>query len=251
MANEEKLEKEQTTFEKLYNINLSDKTKEKIGLKYLSWAYAWDELKKVYPTAERKVYRRLVKTTDVSTVTLSNGESRTITNEYENEVPYFTDGKTCTVKVGVKIGDIEYIEELPVMDNKNRSIRAEAVTSVDINRAIQRCFVKACALHGLGLYIYAGEDLPEADRVTIDYNALKACDTKDITSEEFDNLKADVIRMVQASQELEASMGEQIYSYSTELFPNKRLSLLEYPADAVNLQKLHAFLTSLFAIAKK
>ena len=244
------MEKE-NTFEKLYNLNLADKTKEKIGLKYLSWAYAWAELKKVYPDAERIIYKRKVTTKTTRTVQLDGGGTEVTETTYENEIPYFTDGKTCTVKVGVKINGVEYIEELPVMDNKNRSIRAEAVTSVDINRAIQRCFVKACALHGLGLYIYAGEDLPEADRVTIDYNALKACDTKDITSEEFDNLKADVIRMVQASQELEASMGEQIYSYSTELFPNKRLSLLEYPADAVNLQKLHAFLTSLFAIAKK
>lgn len=244
------MEKE-NTFEKLYNLNLADKTKEKIGLKYLSWAYAWAELKKVYPDAERIIYKRKVTTKTTRTVQLDGGGTEVTETTYENEIPYFTDGKTCTVKVGVKINGVEYIEELPVMDNKNRSIRAEAVTSVDINRAIQRCFVKACALHGLGLYIYAGEDLPEADRVTIDYNALKACDTKEISSEEFDNLKADVIRMVQASQELEASMGEQIYSYSTELFPNKRLSLLEYPADSINLQKLHAFLTSLFAIAKK
>ena len=68
MANEEKLEQEQTTFEKLYNINLSDKTKEKIGLKYLSWAYAWAELKKIYPQAERIIYKRKVTTKSTKTI---------------------------------------------------------------------------------------------------------------------------------------------------------------------------------------
>lgn len=240
------------TFETLYNLNLSDKTKEKIGLKYLSWAYAWAELKKVYPDAERIIYKRKVTTKSTKTITLDGGGTEVIETTYENEIPYFTDGKTCTVKVGVKIGDLEYIEELPVMDNKNRSIRAEAVTSVDINRAIQRCFVKACALHGLGLYIYAGEDLPEADRVTIDYNSLKTEEISDINEDTFKSLQQQVIEFVQASQsECEPSVSEQIYNYVTELFPNKRLSLLTYPDDAANIQKLHYFLTKLFGIIRK
>ena len=242
----------ENSFEKLRNINLSDKVKEKIGLKYLSWAYAWDELKKVYPTAERKVYRRLVKTTDVSTVTLSNGESRTITNEYENEVPYFTDGRTCTVKVGVVVDGVEYIEELPVMDNKNHAIRLEAVTSTDVNKAIQRAFVKACAWHGLGLYIYAGEDLPEVDKVVINYKELKeGIEYKGVTEAEFNEMKAKTIEMIQSSNNLDNSISEQIFQTTTSLFPSKRISLLTYAEDAENLYKLYIFLTRLFEIINK
>lgn len=74
---------------------------------------------------------------------------------------YHTDGKTCWVKTGVTVNGIEHIEYLPVMDNRNRSIPASDVTSFDANKAIQRSLTKACARHGLGLYIYAGEDLPE------------------------------------------------------------------------------------------
>lgn len=240
------------TFETLYNINLADKTKEKIGLKYLSWAYAWAELKKVYPDAERIIYKRKVITKSTKTLPVDGGGTEVIETTYENEIPYFTDGKTCTVKVGVKINGVEYIEELPVMNNKNTSIRVESVTSVDINRAIQRCFVKACALHGLGLYIYAGEDLPEADRVTIDYASLKECEVKVLDSAAFDEMKADAIRMVTASQtDFDANVGEEIYDYMKELFNGKRLSLLEFEKDSENLQKLHHFLVKLYSILKK
>ena len=58
----------------------------------------------------------------------------------------------------------EFIEMLPIMDMRNRSIPVEQVTSMDSNRAIQRSLTKAVARHGLGLYIYAGEDLPETER---------------------------------------------------------------------------------------
>ena len=78
---------------------------------------------------------------------------------------YHTDGKTAWVKTGVTVNGIEHIEYLPVMDFKNKSIPADAVTSFDVNKAIQRSLTKAVARHGLGLYIYAGEDLPEEERV--------------------------------------------------------------------------------------
>ena len=76
---------------------------------------------------------------------------------------YFTDGRTCWVKTGVTINGLEHIEYLPVMDYRNKSIPLDSVTSFDVNKAIQRSLTKACARHGLGLYIYAGEDLPEDD----------------------------------------------------------------------------------------
>ena len=63
---------------------------------------------------------------------------------------------------------IEHIEELPVMDYKNKSITADRVTSFDVNKTIQRSLTKAVARHGLGLYIYAGEDLPEAEQKPVE-----------------------------------------------------------------------------------
>jgi RecB family exonuclease len=76
---------------------------------------------------------------------------------------YHTDGRTCWVKTGVTINGLEHIEYLPVMDYKNNSIPLAKVTSTDVNKSIQRSLTKACARHGLGLYIYAGEDLPAGE----------------------------------------------------------------------------------------
>ena len=110
-------------------------------LTYLSWAWAWAELKKRYPNSFYTIY--------------------------ENATGWFyhTDGKTCWVKTGVTLVDgeyqLEHIEYLPVMDFKNASIPVDKVTSFEVNKAIQRSLTKAVARHGLGLYIYAGEDLPE------------------------------------------------------------------------------------------
>lgn len=127
-------------FNTLNGINVNGKTEQKNGLTYLSWAWAWGEVKKLFPDATYTIY--------------------------ENEAGwcYHTDGKTCWVKTGVTVNGIEHIEYLPVMDFKNKSIPANAVTSFDVNKAIQRSLTKAVARHGLGLYIYAGEDLPEAEQ---------------------------------------------------------------------------------------
>ena len=124
----------------LNSINVNDKTEKKGGLTYLSWAWAWGEVKKLFPEATYTIYEA------------SNGWN------------YHTDGRTCWVKTGVTVNGIEHIEYLPVMDNRNNSISADKVTSFDVNKAIQRSLTKAVARHGLGLYIYAGEDLPEADK---------------------------------------------------------------------------------------
>ena len=126
-------------FAVLNAINVNDKTEKKNGLTYLSWAWAWGEIKKRYPDANYTIY------------------------ENDGGLNYHTDGRTCWVKTGVTVAGIEHIEYLPVMDHRNKSIPANAVTSFDVNKAIQRSLTKACARHGLGLYIYAGEDLPEGD----------------------------------------------------------------------------------------
>ena len=124
-------------FTELNAVDVSSKTEKKNGLTYLSWAWAWGEIKKRHPDATYTVYE--------------DREGRF----------YHTDGKTCWVKTGVTVNGVEHIEYLPVMDFKNRSIPLESVTSFDVNKAIQRSLTKAVARHGLGLYIYAGEDLPE------------------------------------------------------------------------------------------
>ena len=126
-------------FAVLNAINVNDKTEKKNGLTYLSWAWAWGEIKKRYPDATYTIY------------------------ENADGMNYHTDGRTCWVKTGVTVAGIEHIEYLPVMDHRNKSIPVNAVTSFDVNKAIQRSLTKACARHGLGLYIYAGEDLPEGD----------------------------------------------------------------------------------------
>ena len=134
---------EKSVFEILNNINVQDHVEQKNGLSYLSWAFAWAEAKKLFPLSQYTIYER--------------------ETEY-GPVNYFTDGMTCWVKTGVTIQGLEHIEELPVMDFKNKSIPLDKVTSFDVNKAIQRSLTKALARHGLGLYIYAGEDLPEVDK---------------------------------------------------------------------------------------
>lgn len=128
-----------SAFEVLSKINVNEHTEKKNGLTYLSWAWAWGELLKAFPDSVYTIY------------------------ENKDGWNYHTDGKTCWVKTGVTVEGKEYVEYLPVMDFKNRSIPADQVTSFDVNKAIQRSLTKAVARHGLGLYIYAGEDLPEGE----------------------------------------------------------------------------------------
>ena len=93
----------------------------------------------------------------------------------DGQQSYHTDGRTCWVKTGVTIDGLEHIEYLPVMDMRNASIPVERVTSFDVNKAIQRSLTKAAARHGLGLYIYAGEDLPEAEAEQQNGEVTNAC----------------------------------------------------------------------------
>jgi hypothetical protein len=127
-------------FKELNSINVNKMTEKKGNLTYLSWAYAWQETMKVCPDMTRKVY------------------------ENDHGWNYHTDGKTSWVKVGITIDGQEHIDYLPIMDAKNKAIPIEQVTSFDVNKAIQRSTTKAIGLHGLGLYIYAGEDMPDDEK---------------------------------------------------------------------------------------
>lgn len=145
-------------FNALYSLNVNEKTERKNNLSYLSWAWAWAEFKKIYPSATYHI----------------------IKNE-ETNLPYFSDQLGIMVYTQVTADDLTYEMWLPVMDSSNKAMKlepysyyvfdryknqnvekkVEAATMFDINKTIMRCLVKNLAMFGIGLYIYAGEDIPE------------------------------------------------------------------------------------------
>jgi len=145
------MEKKQTTFEKLSAINVNAHTEKKSNLTYLSWAWAWSETKKACPDATYKIKE----------------------TEYDDAL-----GFMCHTEVTI---DGETLEMwLPVMDGANKSMKkiaykystkygdktVEGATTFDINKTIMRCLVKNLAMFGMGIYIYAGEDLPDTNEPT-------------------------------------------------------------------------------------
>lgn len=132
--------KNTSVFSTLSAINVKDKIEAKNGLDYVSWANAWAMLKTHYPDAQRKVYE-----------------------SDHTGLNYFTDGKTAYVKVGITVGGLEHIDYLPVMNHRNQAILLENITAFDVNKTIQRSTAKAIAMHGLGIVLWTGEDLPEEE----------------------------------------------------------------------------------------
>lgn len=147
-----------TVFDELNSINVNDRTeKKKSGgteLTYLSWTWAWAEVKKRFPEAHYEIVMH-------------------------NGLPYVYDENTgYMVFTNVTIDGITHTMWLPVMDGANKAMKnqpytystkyngektVDAATMFDVNKTIMRCLVKNLAMFGLGLYIYAGEDLPEAE----------------------------------------------------------------------------------------
>ena len=123
-------------WETLSKIDVSEHTEEKNGLTYLSWAWAWGKVKDSYPQA------------------------RYVKRIWDTELPYTKDDQGFAyVEVTVIIGEEEQSELMPVLDYRNKSVKNP--DSFQVNTALQRCLAKCCAMHGLGHYIYAGEDLPQ------------------------------------------------------------------------------------------
>lgn len=144
-------------FKELYAVNVNDNVEKKNGLTYLSWAWAWAEFLKRYPQAEYEIVKF-------------------------DGLPYVYDANTgYMVYTRVTVDDLTREMWLPVMDGANKAMLAlpykyvdrygkektvAPATMFDINKTIMRCLVKNLAMFGLGLYIYAGEDLPEEEQST-------------------------------------------------------------------------------------
>lgn len=158
-----------SVFETLFEINVNDHIEKKKDLTYLSWPYAWAEVKKKYPKATYQIHLF-----------------------GEKQLPYvFDEGVGYMVFTSVTINDLTHSMWLPVMDSANKAMKSEGytydtkfrknipvepATMFDVNKTIMRCLVKNLAMFGLGLYIYSGEDLPEieTEKISIkDANILK------------------------------------------------------------------------------
>jgi len=125
----------------LLKINVNDHTEKKNNLTYLSWAWAWAEVLKADPAATFKV--------------------EMYTDEKGMVVPYMSLGNSFMVWVTVTVFGKPVTCQLPVLDYRNKCVADP--NAFDVNTSIMRCLVKGIAMHGLGLYIYAGEDLPMQD----------------------------------------------------------------------------------------
>ena len=130
-----------TVWETLSAIDVNEHVKKKGKFSYLSWAWAWGTLKACYPS--------------------STFEKHTFTSDSAVDVPYMRDSEGQTyVQVSVTVEGVVLSEVYPVLNHVNKSIANPH--SFDVNTALQRCLAKVIAMHGLGFYIFAGEDLPEA-----------------------------------------------------------------------------------------
>ena len=130
----------QSTFMELFKKDVNKYTQKKGMFTYLSWAYAVQELKRACPAARWGVTKA------------------------EDGAPFFKTDCGYFVEVWVDVDGVSLSQVHPVLDNRNQPI--EKPNAFHINTSLQRCLAKAIALHGLGLYVYAGEDLPEPDALT-------------------------------------------------------------------------------------
>ena len=165
---------QKSVFETLNAINVNDKVEKKKDLTYLSWSYAWGEVKKVYSDA-----------------------TYNIVFDPNTNKPYFYDETLgYMVMTSVTIQEQTLEMWLPVMDGANQAMKHEsyeystrygvktvdAATMFDINKTLMRCLTKNLAMFGLGLYIFAGEDLPEVDAAPKNITPTKKAPAKKVSS---------------------------------------------------------------------
>lgn len=201
-------------FDDVYKINVNEYTEKKEGLTYLSWAYAWREFKKIFPTATYEI------------------------KKFENSLPYVYDENIgYMVFTSVTVEGLTHEMWLPVMDSKNKTMKkepykyttkygektVEAATMFDVNKAIMRCLVKNLAMFGLGLYIYAGEDLPEEEEKegsTIN-SVMEKSLKEEIRKEKVPNEKVlDALKKYNAKTLLELKVDD-LMNFRKEIFNEK------------------------------
>lgn len=195
-------EKVAEKFNQLSSLNVNDKTEQKNGLTYLSWSNAWLEFKKVYPTATYNVVKNP-----------------------QTGLPYFVDPSVgIMVFTEVEADGLKYSMWLPVMDGANKAMKTEAytyqiwnkttrqyenrkveaATMFDINKAIMRCLTKCLAMHGLAIYLYNGEDMPETVESSTEepqQNATPVKTRKRKSTDRYDGIRL-AINAANSTQEL-------------------------------------------------
>ena len=195
-------EKVAEKFNQLSSLNVNDKTEQKNGLTYLSWSNAWLEFKKVYPTATYNVVKNP-----------------------QTGLPYFVDPTVgIMVFTEVEAEGLKYSMWMPIMDSSNRAMKTEpytyqvwnkttkqyenrkveAATMTDVNRSIMRSLCKNLAMFGLGLYIYNGEDMPEAVESSTEepqQNATPVKTRKRKSNDRYDGIRQ-AINAANSTQEL-------------------------------------------------
>lgn len=165
----------------LLNLNVNDRVEKKGGLSYLSWAWAWAEVLKADPLATWVVHTY---------------------GPQGAEQPCMWIGETAMVHTSVTINGLRRECMLPVMDNKNNAVKLPDARK--ISDAIMRCMTKAISMHGLGLYIYAGEDLPEPEPVVESAESKAAREAKEARDAELQELALYLIDCQQQDKQLEA-----------------------------------------------
>jgi len=185
----------------LLSLNVSGHIEKKNGLSYLSWAWAWAEALKHDPEATWCVH------------TYAGGEE-----------PYMRVGKTAMVHVSVTLKGIRRECMLPVMDHRNKAIPDPDAFAV--NTAIMRCMTKALSMHGLGLYIYAGEDLPEgAPEPTAEEELVPALEAS----------------IAQAKQKKNGAMGDAWAEADRNLAAETRRSLRKFSERIAPMSPVEAY----------
>lgn len=203
------MSQKKSVFETLSAINVNDKVEKKSNLTYLSWAWAWAEVKKQYPDASYEVSR-----------------------DPQTDKPWFFDpalGYMTMTSVTIEGETLEMW--LPVMDGANNAMmdapytfstrygekQVNKATMFDINKTIMRCLTKNLAMFGLGHYIYAGEDLPEVKPEPVSLKTLKVNDTnyKNVVKyieQNKDKTIEDILAMVERKYKVTAAVKKGLTS---------------------------------------
>lgn len=222
-------------FEELNKINVNEHTENKNGLTYLSWTWAWSTIKEHCPDAKYEILK------------------------FENNLPYVYDENTgYMVFTKMTINDETYEMWLPVMDGNNKAMlnhmykyqvkvykdgiftgeykekTVEPATMFDINKTIMRCLVKNIAMFGLGIYIYAGEDMPEgyeiskeeAEKIVINFGKKHPGETLGEIAKTDKNYLMWLVSQESTKQSLKEAISKVIYIPDEEE-QTERLILLD------------------------